>query len=235
MCSWAAGLKTCLVNLLYALPLFYNNHRLQPHSQVRVIFLVPQYSLSVLLSQQESGDKRLPFFFCCMFHFYSTCFEWASLICPVTTQLLKECISSRIGLPTYTPVQQSTFLRLLRLLLYIPGGFPALLSLTVFCTFRCFLRHASAYTSCHYSVRLIPAKFFGTEHCLRWKVSCFFLLVEHTRGLSSLTRKKEMPFRMWPVGVFWCEVRLMIIELISLKQVTSHLLTASPGELFWEC
>lgn len=42
--------------------LFYNNHRLKPHSQVGVIFLVPQYSLNILLSQQESGDKRLPFF-----------------------------------------------------------------------------------------------------------------------------------------------------------------------------
>lgn len=33
-------------------------------------------------------------------------------------------------------------------------------------------------------------------------------------------------------GFLVSEVRLMIIELISLKQVTSHLLTASPGELF---
>lgn len=102
---------------------------------------------------RKAGDKRLPFFFCCTFHFYSTCFEWASLICPVTTQLLKECISSRIGLPTYTPVQQSTFLRLLRLLLYIPGGFPAPLSLTVFCTFRCFFAsrvclHFLSLTAC---------------------------------------------------------------------------------------
>lgn len=42
--------------------LIYNNHRLKPHSQVGVIFLVPLYSLNILLSQQESGDKRLPFF-----------------------------------------------------------------------------------------------------------------------------------------------------------------------------
>lgn len=80
-----------------------------------------------------------------------------------------------------------------------------------------------------------PSQILRNGALFKVKSEGFFLLVEHTRGLSSLTRKKEMPFRMWPVGVFWCEVQLMIIELISLKQVTSHLLTASPGELFWEC
>lgn len=135
------------------------------------------------------------------------------LLRPVTTQLLKECTSSRIGLPTYTPVQQSTFLRLLRLLLYscytVPAvfqrRFPWLCSVPsgVFCVTRLLTLLAID------SVRLIRAKFFGTEHCLRWKVRvCFFVgrthTDAHTRGLSSLTRKKEMPFRMWPVGVFWC-------------------------------
>lgn len=56
----------------------------------------------------------------------------------------------------------------------------------------------------------------------------------NTRSLQ--TRKKEMPFRMWPVGGFSpSEEQLMIIELISLKQVTSHLLTASLGGFFCEC
>lgn len=119
-----------------------------------------------------------------MFHFDSTCFEWESLICPVTTQLLKECISSRIGLPTYTPVQQSTFLHLLRLLRYIPGGFPALLSLTAFCTFRCFLRHVSAYTSCHWQRASHPSQILRNGALFKVKSDTFFfcfLLVEHTQ------------------------------------------------------
>lgn len=41
------------------------------------------------------------------------------------------------------------------------------------------------------SVRLIRAKFFRAEHCLRWKVRVCFLLVEHTHAGSALWRGRK--------------------------------------------
>lgn len=144
--------------------------------------------------------------------FHSTCPDWASLICPVTTQLLREfSFSSSISFPTHVPVQQSTFLSSFSCYafqaLFFQWRFPWLCSAP--------LRHTSAYTSWHWC----HAKFININifvSVINWsnvKNAAFWLEKKKRDGFQDVTRSFFSP----------SEEQLMIIELISLKQVTSHL------------
>lgn len=150
----------------------------------RVIFLVPQYSLSVLLSQQESRDKRLPFFSVARFIFtppasneralsaleppscWKNVFLRGSAYPPTRLFSNPRSFVSSVSCYTFPAVFQRRF----PWLCSVPSGV--------------FLRHASAYTSCHWQRASHPSQILQNGALFKVKSDTFFpcfLLVEHAQ------------------------------------------------------
>lgn len=119
--------------------------------------------------------------------FYSTCPQWANLICPVTTQLVRIFFFFEDQL-THPHASSAIFVPLICLLLYIPRLFS-----DAFLDCVLYLQVFASRVRLHF-LALMPCQFL------------FLFLVgpTHPDTLSLLNRKKEMAFRMQLTGFVFC-------------------------------